>query len=260
MNASTDNRRRRVVTPRRATDAVIHAIKGDILSGQLARGDRLPTERELAEEFGVSQPTIRECLRVLEAIGLVEVQHGRGAFVTGDVFTIIDTSLHELVRAERVGIAEVTALRETIARQSAAECAKQITKAQLAHVRDLEQKLSDVSSAGSWSEVAAAGIAFQTAIAEAASNPLALAIERFLIETSIKFQILAFSSRPRKFWLKWAEEFRADRAELLAALEAKDGERTVSAMVEYLDHQRRRFSADPALSKLRLADVLDSNV
>lgn len=54
----------------------------EIVSGRLAPGDALPTEPELSEEFGVSRSVVRDATRMLAARGLVDVQHGRGAFVT----------------------------------------------------------------------------------------------------------------------------------------------------------------------------------
>jgi GntR family transcriptional repressor for pyruvate dehydrogenase complex len=58
------------------------SIRESILSGELEAGAALPTEPELAEQFGVSRAVVRDATRILMALGLVEVQHGRGVFVT----------------------------------------------------------------------------------------------------------------------------------------------------------------------------------
>ena len=57
-------------------------IQESILSGELESGAVLPTEPELADQFGVSRAVVRDATRILMARGLVEVQHGRGVFVT----------------------------------------------------------------------------------------------------------------------------------------------------------------------------------
>ncbi|MBV8487480.1 MAG: FadR family transcriptional regulator [Planctomycetaceae bacterium] len=51
-------------------------LQRKILEGELAPGDRLPSEREMMDTFGVSRPTVREALRVAESLGLVAVRHG----------------------------------------------------------------------------------------------------------------------------------------------------------------------------------------
>src|SRR2546422_9529088 len=57
-------------------------IERAIRAGDFAPGDRLPSERELVETFGVSRVSVREAIRSLEALGQVTVHHGRGVFVT----------------------------------------------------------------------------------------------------------------------------------------------------------------------------------
>jgi len=69
-------------TPR-AYESVAHELLVLILGGHLAVGDRLPSERQLAARFGVSRPTVREALGVLEARGLVVTRKGSGTFVAG---------------------------------------------------------------------------------------------------------------------------------------------------------------------------------
>jgi DNA-binding FadR family transcriptional regulator len=65
----------------RAYEAVAHELLVLILGGHFAAGDRLPSERQLASRFGVSRPTVREALGVLESRGLVVTRQGSGTFV-----------------------------------------------------------------------------------------------------------------------------------------------------------------------------------
>jgi DNA-binding FadR family transcriptional regulator len=68
---------------RRAHEFVAHELLVLILSGRFRAGDRLPPERQLATEFGVSRPTVRQAVAVLAAHGLVEARVGAGTFVVG---------------------------------------------------------------------------------------------------------------------------------------------------------------------------------
>lgn len=70
----------------RSFEDVVEQIRASIVTGTLPVGERLPSERELAEMFGVSRPTLREALRVLEAVGLLDIRLGAqgGAFAGGD--------------------------------------------------------------------------------------------------------------------------------------------------------------------------------
>src|SRR2546428_13929642 len=72
------------VTVARASSSIADQIRTAIVTGQLKEGSRLPPERELAEQFGVSRVTVRDALRALEAMGLIQVRVGArgGAFVT----------------------------------------------------------------------------------------------------------------------------------------------------------------------------------
>ncbi len=63
-------------------EQMAETIKELILSGELEAGDTLPTEPELCEQFGVSRAVVRDATRILMALGLVEVKHGSGVYVT----------------------------------------------------------------------------------------------------------------------------------------------------------------------------------
>ena len=67
--------------PAPSADSVVQATADDILSGQLPAGAKLPSERDLAQQFQVSRPLIREALRSLAEMGLIETLPARGTFV-----------------------------------------------------------------------------------------------------------------------------------------------------------------------------------
>jgi len=80
-----------------------HLIKEVVLSGKLQPGDRLPPERELAEMLGVSRPTVRESIRALVAMNILESRHGAGTFVASlDTGQLLEPIQFVLSRAERV--------------------------------------------------------------------------------------------------------------------------------------------------------------
>jgi len=101
---------------RRIADTVAEAIE----AGQYRLGDRLPTERELAEQFGVSRPTLREAMIALEMLGMIEARHGLGIYVTGNVRPVVpsaeidvDVGAFELIEARRLFEGEAAALAAT---------------------------------------------------------------------------------------------------------------------------------------------------
>jgi GntR family transcriptional regulator, transcriptional repressor for pyruvate dehydrogenase complex len=100
----------------KVSDNIIAQIRDAILSGKLKPGDRLASEKELIEEFGVSKATMREALRVLEVIGLLEIRKG----IAGGSFVAevgMRTTLHAIINFlhfRTVTIREITMLRYLI--------------------------------------------------------------------------------------------------------------------------------------------------
>lgn len=110
----------------RVYEDVIEQIEQIIFEGNLAPGDLLPTERELAQQFGISRGTLREAFRILEREGLIETRPGGGRFVSEQVHSSRDRSrlmdnieratIMELLEARElfeVGIVELAALKAT---------------------------------------------------------------------------------------------------------------------------------------------------
>lgn len=116
----------RPIKQEKAYAVVVDQLRGLILSGRLKPGDKLPTEKDLAEQMQISRPTVREALRVLEAIGLLQTTKGLGSFVAkqvspsavegllSELFTLGDP--FDLVETRMIiepGIAALAAVRAT---------------------------------------------------------------------------------------------------------------------------------------------------
>jgi DNA-binding FadR family transcriptional regulator len=102
------------VSVARASSAIAEQIRTAILTGRLKAGDRLSPERELAEQFGVSRVTVRDALRSLEAMGLIEVKVGArgGAFVTAPTSARVGEGIVDLLSLSGLTDKEVTEARQ----------------------------------------------------------------------------------------------------------------------------------------------------
>lgn len=109
---------------------VLDALAAEIGSGAHRIGTRLPAERDLAERFGVSRPTVREAMIALELQGLVEVRKGAGVFVRG-------TSVRGSADALDIGAFEMIEARRLLEGEVAAMAALEIRDDQLAELREL---------------------------------------------------------------------------------------------------------------------------
>src|ERR671932_2067433 len=87
------------ITVARASSAIADQIRAAIVGGQLKEGERLPPERSLAEQFGVSRVTVRDALRALEAMGLITVRGGArgGAFVTAPTGAVVGQTMSDML-------------------------------------------------------------------------------------------------------------------------------------------------------------------
>jgi DNA-binding FadR family transcriptional regulator len=119
------NRARRVQVPRTA-DVVADRIRELIVTGGLADGERLPSLDSLLDEFGISGPTMREALRMLESEGLITVQRGKigGAIVHRPSYTAAASTLALVLRSHETEVADVARSLAVLERECAVLCAR----------------------------------------------------------------------------------------------------------------------------------------
>lgn len=100
------------IKPKKVSSQIADQIRDSILAGDFTPGDKLPPERELAEMFGVSRPSVREALNILASAGLVMSYQGGGTVVLSLVDTERGNSLSDLIRSQQERALEVIEVRK----------------------------------------------------------------------------------------------------------------------------------------------------
>lgn len=125
-----------VKRPKLSTE-ILSRLQRGIRDGELRPGDQLPPERELAESLGVSRNSVREALRALEVLGVVEVRHGEGTFVRiPDISTLLGPVFDVLVTKQDF-VLEVLEFRRMIEPAICRLAATNATEADLQHLREI---------------------------------------------------------------------------------------------------------------------------
>ena len=154
------------------SELIIEKMKETILDRRLGPGDRLPSERELAGEFGVSRASIREAIKALTALGLLETRTGDGTYVRPNLGeSILEPLSWAVLLAEGVGpdLAETREAIEPDIAGLAAERATAWEKKQLLKTLDAMRE-----AVGNPPAFAQADLAFHLALAKAAHNQILL--------------------------------------------------------------------------------------
>ncbi|ARM92604.1 GntR family transcriptional regulator protein (plasmid) [Rhizobium sp. CIAT894] len=222
------------VESRRLYRQVADQIRSMISSGELAVGQRLPAERELAEQLSVSRPTVREALIVLEVEGLVNIRMGSGIYVVRRHAASVAASEGEPVE----GPFELLQARAVIECAIAEEAATRAKPEDIALLDEALVRMSGgVNDAGA---VIAADRAFHTGIAAIVGNATLIRVtgEMFDMRMSPYFERLASHFEGPTTWRSALEEHRAIRD----AIASGDAAGAKAAMRAHLTLSQKRFS------------------
>ncbi len=152
-----------------------------ILNGELRSGDRLPTERELAIQFGASRTAVREAMKLLEQKGLVEMHPGRGTRVIDGTSAAMRDSLGLMMRVGQAGSSvSLVELREILEPEIAALAAARADEEHVAAMREavrlMDENLSNATA------FIAADNDFHRALATGSKNILILALVDSIVD------------------------------------------------------------------------------
>lgn len=152
-------------------EEIVEQLKAMITNGELKPGDKLPSERDLAESLNVSRASVREALTTLEAIGILEIKPGEGTFIkqTSDAETFAPLAL--VLMVERNPEAQMMEVRRVLETEMASLAAQRATAENLNRI---EESLSSMKSAKNTRDAVDADLRFHFAIAEATQNTILL--------------------------------------------------------------------------------------
>ncbi|HZG91469.1 MAG TPA: FadR/GntR family transcriptional regulator [Pseudonocardia sp.] len=150
------------------TDEAILKIKAMILSGELKPGDRLPPEKELGEALGLSRSSLREAVKALEIIRVLDVRRGDGTYVTSLTPSLLLDAMSFVVDIHQDdSVLELFEVRRILEPAAGALATPRMTPADIAHLRGLLAEVHETTSAD---DLVANDMVFHRGITERSGN------------------------------------------------------------------------------------------
>jgi DNA-binding FadR family transcriptional regulator len=214
------------VEPRRLYEQIADQLGELIRRGEFVAGQRLPPERDLARQLGVSRPVVREAMVALEIAGLVEVRTGSGIYVRP-----VEGGAPALVLPDAgASPFDVIAARKLLEPEIALAAAASITAADLDGIAETLERMRDAIAAGR--DIRSADRLFHTRIAAATGNSVLVSIVDQLWENAFA---PIFSGLSRRVGLPANQQAAvADHTRILTALQRRDGSAAREAMRAHL--------------------------
>ena len=170
---------KRVKQPK-ISDVIMQQLETMILEGALKPGQKLPPERELAIQFEVSRPSLREAVQKLAARGLLESRQGGGTFVSEDLGAGLSDPLLELFKTHPESQYDLLEFRHALEGVSAYYAALRSTPADKESIQACYDQLQRYHDEKSFDKEVAADVEFHLAIAAATHNVVLLHMMRAL--------------------------------------------------------------------------------
>ncbi|PPF89518.1 GntR family transcriptional regulator [Subtercola sp. Z020] len=217
-----------------AVTLVVAQLKAMIVERGLKSGDRLPPERQLASEMGVSRNTIREALGALAQSSVIEIKRGSGAFVRDLAPASLLDSMAFMIEISPIAtLLDLLTLRRIVEAEAASLACVRITDEELAA---LEQCLDSMSgtpeAAGSQrtDEAAQLDLRFHQIINEAARNPALSALGSTLNSTTFRLRVSGGQYRSTAYPL----DARSDHSSIYHAIRDRDPARASAAAAAHV--------------------------
>ncbi|CAN5696338.1 FadR/GntR family transcriptional regulator [soil metagenome] len=232
----------------RTHEQVVAEIENRLIAGTLKAGDRLPPERQFAEALGVSRGAVREALRILEAIGVVEA--GTGSGPTSGSMIVKDSiagmamvlRIHlQLASFTQTDLVEIRLLIEGLAARKTAENA---TTDDISELRGLIEEMREVHTTASYNDLDAA---FHVSIVRASGNGLAAVLMAALREALRQAMVTAFESLEDP--VATMTVLTDEHAAIVEAIAAGEGEKSAALVTEHI----RGFYRSVGFSEMKWA-------
>jgi GntR family transcriptional repressor for pyruvate dehydrogenase complex len=249
------------INSEKLSKSVVRQVEQLILRGILRPGERLPSERELAEKLAVSRPSLREALSELQGSGLLTSRAGAGIFVAEVLGSAFSPALMRLFGTHDEAVYDYLAFRKDLEGLAAERAARVGSNTDLKVINAIYVKMEAAQSKRSSDEEARLDAQFHMSICEAGHNVVMLHMMRSMYEL---LQTGVFYNRQATF------RQRSGRSELLGqhraineALQARDPEAARAEVHNHLDFvasvlkTQDRANKNEKVAKLRFAHTQD---
>lgn len=152
---------------------IVDQVKQNIASGNLKKGDKLPSERQMSEMFGLSRATIREAIKALNTLGIIECSHGSGNYISSNLSNSLTEPLSIMFMLEGGHPGHTLELRRALEFAAAGSAARNIEETELARLRAL---CDCIEASTDENEKARYDFQFHREIARASGNPLLIVL------------------------------------------------------------------------------------
>ena len=227
------------IKPKKISEEIVGQIKKLITSGDLKPGERIPSERELATALGVSRPSVREAIMVLEAMGFLESRQGGGTFVRSLTEVTIADPLSNIVGSKEPKVLyALTEVRMGLETWSAYLAAKRATDEQINRLRSLFEIMESQAAQGGWD--AEVDAKFHYTITEATHNTIQVHVLdsiHSLFQTNIMVALSEFYQKEG-----YLERLLSQHRNILEAIAARDPEKAQQAMRAHLELVEEKMS------------------
>lgn len=227
----------RPVATRRAFEEIATQIRAQLAERALRAGDRLPAERQLAEQFRVSRNTLREALRSLEIAGLLQLKKGAagGAFIREGGGEAAIAGFADLFRMGAIRPEHLTEARILIGREVARLACARRSRADLEALQANVTAAEASTAAGDFAQRAVLNYEFHRLLARATRNPVLIVLTDALTEMTRHF-VEAVGYKPNRYVMP-------SRRRLLAHLRSGEGEAAAKEMEQMLKRLQRSHLA-----------------
>lgn len=213
--------------------AVQRQIEALILQGVLRPGARLPSERDMAEQMGVSRPSLREAIAELQAAGLLTSRAGSGIYVAEVLGSAFSPALVRLISRHERAPHDYLDFRKDLEGLAAERAARLASDDDLAVIDAMLRRMEQAHRSGSPEDEAALDVAFHMTIVEAGHNIIALHMMRSMYDL---LREGVFYNRARMFGAAETRDALLDQHRAInTALQARDGAAARAAVARHLD-------------------------
>ncbi len=224
------------VDHQKTANAVVEQIEDLILKGVLQSGDRLPAERDLADQMKVSRPVLRDALKTLEDRELISSRRGGGTYVAELIGPIFSEAVVQLIARHPGAVNDYFEFRRGIESQAAALAAARAAPSDLARLQDIVRQMQEAHDSEDLPAESRLDVAFHHAVGEAAHNVVMLHTLRScyrLLENGV------FYNRGRLYHHPSARiELLQQHKAIADAIQTGDADRARQASENHIDYVR----------------------